>query len=77
MLDVYLSIMSNRTNGVMKVMALFSAIFMPLTVITGIFGMNFKDFPELEWKYGFQGTVTLMVVLAIGMVLFFRRKNWL
>ena len=77
MLDVYLSIMSNRTNGVMKVMALFSAIFMPLTVITGIFVMNFKDFPELEWKYGFQGTVTLMVVLAIGMVLFFRRKHWL
>ncbi len=77
MLDVYLSIMSNRTNGVMKVMALFSAIFMPLTVITGIFGMNFKDFPELEWRYGFQGTVVLMVVLAIGMVLFFRRKQWL
>ena len=77
MLDVYLSIMSNRTNGVMKVMALFSAIFMPLTVITGIFGMNFKDFPELEWRYGFQGTVILMVVLAVGMIIFFRRKNWL
>ncbi len=77
MLDVYLSIMSNRANGVMKVLALFSAIFMPLTFITGIFGMNFKDFPELEWKYGFQGTVILMVVLAIAMLIFFRRKKWL
>ena len=77
MLDVYLSIMSNRSNGVMKVVALFSAIFMPLTFITGIFGMNFKDFPELEWKYGFQGTVILMVVLAIVMLMFFRRRRWL
>jgi magnesium transporter len=77
MLDVYLSIMSNRTNGVMKVLALFSAIFMPLTFITGIFGMNFKDFPELEWKYGFQGTVILMVVMAVGMIIFFRRRRWL
>ncbi len=77
MLDVYLSIMSNRTSGVMKVMALFSAIFMPLTVITGVFGMNFKNFPELEWKYGFQGTVILMLVLAISMIVLFRRKKWL
>ena len=77
MLDVYLSIMSNRTNGVMKVLALFSAIFMPLTFITGIFGMNFKDFPELEWRYGFQGTVILMLVLSVGMIIFFRRKKWL
>ena len=77
MLDIYLSIMSNRTNGVMKVLALFSAIFMPLTFITGIFGMNFKNFPELEWKYGFQGTLILMAILAAGLILFFRRRKWL
>ena len=77
MLDVYMSSMSNRTNGVMKVLALFSAIFMPLTFITGIFGMNFKDFPELEWKYGFQGSLIMMVMLAIGMVCFFKWRKWL
>ena len=77
MLDVYMSSMSNRTNGVMKVLALFSAIFMPLTFITGIFGMNFKDFPELEWKYGFQGSLIMMVMLVIGMVSFFKWRKWL
>lgn len=76
-LEVYMSIMSNRTNGVMKVLALFSAIFMPLTFITGIFGMNFKNFPELDWTYGFQGTVVLMVVLGVAMLVFFRLKRWL
>jgi magnesium transporter len=76
-LEVYLSTISNRTNGVMKVLALFSAIFMPLTFITGIFGMNFKNFPELDWKYGFQGTVVIMVVLGAGMLWFFKRRKWL
>ncbi len=76
-LDVYLSNISNRTNGIMKVLALFSAIFMPLTFITGIFGMNFKNFPELDWKYGFQATIAIMFVLGVGMLWFFWRKKWL
>jgi magnesium transporter len=76
-LEVYMSNINNRTNGVMKVLALFSAIFMPLTFITGIFGMNFKNFPELDWRYGFQGTIMLMVVLGVGMIVFFKLKRWL
>jgi len=77
MQDVYLSSISNRTNEIMKVLTLFSSIFLPLTFITGIFGMNFHNFPELEWHYGLQGTAVLMALLGVGMYLFFRRKKWL
>jgi len=77
MQDVYLSSISNRTNEIMKVLTLFSSIFLPLTFITGIFGMNFHNFPELEWHYGLQGTVGMMGVMGVSMYLFFRRKKWL
>jgi magnesium transporter len=77
MQDVYMSTISNRTNGVMKVLTLFSAIFMPLTFITGIFGMNFKHFPELDWYYGFPVTVALMLLLGLAMFWYFKRKKWL
>lgn len=75
--DVYLSSVGNRTNAVMKVLALFSSVFMPLTFVTGIFGMNFKYFPELEWKYGFVGVMVFMVVMAVAMLWFFRKRRWL
>ncbi|TCV82872.1 magnesium/cobalt transporter CorA [Sulfurirhabdus autotrophica] len=77
MQDVYLSSISNRTNDIMKVLTLFSSIFLPLTFITGIFGMNFHNFPELEWRYGLQITFALMVLLGVGMYLYFRLKKWL
>lgn len=77
MLDSYYATLTNRTNAVLKVLALFSAIFMPLTFITGIFGMNFVYFPELEWRYGFQGSLILMAVVIAIMVGFFRWKKWL
>lgn len=77
MLDSYYSTMTTRTNSVMKVLTLFSAIFMPLTFIAGIFGMNFKHFPELDWRYGFQGTLALMVIVIIAMVGIFKWKKWL
>jgi len=76
-LDTYLSTMSNRTNIVMKVLAVFSAVFMPLTFITGIFGMNFHNMPPLEWSWGFSGTLIGMAVLGVLMVVFFRRKGWI
>lgn len=76
-LDTYLSTVSNRTNTVMKVLAVFSAVFMPLTFITGIFGMNFRDMPPLEWSWGFAGTLIGMGAIGVLMVLFFRRKRWL
>ncbi|MFO1318981.1 MAG: magnesium/cobalt transporter CorA [Burkholderiales bacterium] len=76
-LATYLSTIGNRTNAVMKVLAVFSAVFMPLTFITGIFGMNFHHMPPLEWSWGFTGT--LMAMLAIGVILaiFFIRKRWI
>jgi magnesium transporter len=77
MQDVYLSSISNRTNEVMKVLTLFSSIFLPLTFITGLFGMNFHNFPELDWQYGFQGTVVLMLILGAAMLVYFKRKKWI
>ena len=77
MLDSYYSTITTRTNSVVKVLTLFSAIFMPLTFITGLFGMNFRNFPELEWHYGFQGSLILMVVVIISMVAIFKWKKWL
>ncbi len=76
-LDTYLSTVSNRTNTVMKVLAVFSAVFMPLTFITGIFGMNFHVMPPLDWPGGFTGTLVMMALLGILMVVFFKRKGWL
>lgn len=77
MQDVYLSSISNRTNEIMKVLTLFSSIFLPLTFIVGVFGMNFRNFPELNWPYGLQGTLLLMVLIGVGMYLFFKRKKWI
>ncbi len=77
MLDSYYSTITTRTNSVVKVLTLFSAIFMPLMFITGIFGMNFRNFPELEWHYGFQGSLILMVVVTVIMVAIFKWKKWL
>jgi magnesium transporter len=77
MLDSYYSTITTRTNSVMKVLTLFSAIFMPLTFITGIFGMNFRNFPELDWHYGFQGSLVLMGVAIVVMIAIFKWKRWL
>ncbi|BBO99372.1 magnesium/cobalt transporter CorA [Sulfuriferula nivalis] len=77
MQDVYLSTISNRTNEIMKVLTLFSSIFLPLTFIVGIFGMNFRNFPELDWPHGLQGTLLLMLVTGVGMYLFFKYKKWI
>lgn len=76
-LDTYLSTVGNRTNTVMKVLAVFSAVFMPLTFITGIFGMNFHHMPPLDWPWGFPGTLIAMGILGVLMVLFFKRMRWL
>lgn len=76
-LDTYLSTVSNRTNTVMKVLAVFSAVFMPLTFVTGIFGMNFRDMPPLEWSWGFSGTLIAMGAIGVLMVIFFKSKRWL
>lgn len=77
MLDLYLSSISNRTNEVMKFLTVIGTIFMPLTFLVGVYGMNFKHFPELEWKNGYFVLWGVMVAMALLMVAYFRKKRWL
>lgn len=77
MLDLYLSSISNRTNEVMKFLTVIGTIFMPLTFLVGVYGMNFKHFPELEWHNGYFILWGLMIAVALLMVAYFRKKNWL
>jgi magnesium transporter len=77
MLDMYLSSVSNRLNEVMKVLTAISLIFMPLTFIVGVYGMNFKYMPELEWRYGYFLTLFVMLGIGVFMFFYFKRKKWL
>jgi len=82
MLDIYLSSVSNRMNEIMKVLTLFAAIFIPLTFIAGIYGMNFNpsagplNMPELNWTYGYPFALTLMAVIGTGLFFYFKSKKW-
>jgi magnesium transporter len=77
MLDIYLSSVSNRMNQIMKVLTIIATIFMPLTFIAGIYGMNFKYMPELGWKWGYPLVLILMLLIGVNMIIYFRRKKWL
>jgi len=77
MLDIYLSSISNRMNEVMKVLTIIATIFIPLTFIAGIYGMNFRFMPELEWRWGYFAVLALMLGIGVWMVFYFRRKKWL
>ena len=83
MFDTYLSSVSNKMNEVMKVLTIIATIFIPLTFIAGIYGMNFNpgvspwNMPELNWKYGYVVAVGVMVILALVMIFYFKRKKWL
>ncbi len=77
MLDIYLSGVSNRLNEVMKVLTIIGTIFIPLTFITGLYGMNFRFMPELEHPIGYPAVLALMLILSIIMLFYFRRKKWL
>ncbi len=76
-LDVYLSSISNRMNEVMKVLTIIATIFIPLTFLAGVYGMNFRYMPELEWHQGYFAVLFLMVIIFIVMVIYFRKKKWL
>jgi magnesium transporter len=76
-LDIYNSMISNRANEIMKVLTVFAAIFIPLTFIAGIYGMNFKKIPELEMDYGYLYFWILILLVAFGLVIYFRKKKWL
>ena len=77
MLDMYLSSVSNRLNEVMKVLTAISLIFMPLTFIVGVYGMNFKYMPELEWRHGYFFALFAMFGIGVSLFLYFKRKKWL
>ena len=77
MLDIYLSTISNKMNEVMKVLTIIATIFIPLTFIAGIYGMNFLYMPELGWHWGYPVVWIVMVTVALSMLFYFRRKKWL
>jgi magnesium transporter len=77
LLDIYLSSISNRMNEVMKVLTIIATIFIPLTFIAGIYGMNFKYMPELNIAWAYPATLGVMAVIGLMMIFYFRKKNWL
>jgi len=77
MIDTYLSSMSNRMNEVMKVLTMIATLFIPLTFIAGVYGMNFKHMPELDWQWSYPVVLIVMVAVTALMLLYFRRKDWI
>ncbi len=77
MLDIYLSSISNRLNAVMKVLTIIATIFMPLTFLAGVYGMNFKYMPELEWRWGYPSVLLIMFAIGGFMLIYFKKKKWL
>jgi len=75
--DTYLSVLSQRTNEIMRVLTVFSAIVLPLSLVAGIYGMNFDNMPELHSRWGYFAVLAAMAALAGGMILWFRRRGWL
>ena len=76
-LDIYLSSISNRMNEVMKVLTVFATIFIPLTFITGIYGMNFEFMPELKWKWAYPSLWFAFLVITVFLLVYFKKKKWL
>ncbi|HOD35859.1 MAG TPA: magnesium/cobalt transporter CorA [Syntrophales bacterium] len=77
MLDIYLSSISNRLNEVMKVLTIIATIFIPLTFIAGVYGMNFEFLPEVKWRYGYAFAWAIMITVAAIMIYYFRKKKWI
>ncbi|WP_027408324.1 magnesium/cobalt transporter CorA [Anoxybacteroides tepidamans] len=74
--DSYLSLNSNRMNTIMMTLTVITTIFMPLTFIAGVYGMNFEYMPELHWKYGYFAVIVVMALIAIAMFFWFKKKGW-
>jgi magnesium transporter len=76
LLDLYLSSISHRMNEVMQVLTIMASMFIPLTFLAGIYGMNFEHMPELQLAWGYPGLLLVMLACAVGMVIYFKRKKW-
>jgi len=77
MIDIYLSSLSMKLNEVMKYLTIIATIFMPLTFIVGIYGMNFKYMPEIGWRFGYPMVMSVILIVGVSMLIYFRRKKWL
>jgi len=77
LMDMYMTTISNKMNEVMKVLTIMASIFIPLTFMAGIYGMNFENMPELQWEYSYFVLWGLMIMVFLGMILYFKRKKWL
>ena len=76
-LNTYNSIVGNKMNQVMKVLTIFASLFIPLTFFAGIYGMNFENIPELKYKYGYYYFWGFIMIIALGLLYYFKRKKWL
>ena len=77
LMDMYMTSISNKMNEVMKVLTIMATIFIPLTFIAGIYGMNFDNIPELHYQYSYYILWGVMIVIFLGMLYYFKRKKWL
>ena len=77
MIDIYLSGLSYKMNEIMKVLTLIATIFIPLTFVVGLYGMNFKYMPEIEWEYGYYAVLVVMAVMVAVMLTYYRKKKWI
>lgn len=77
LLNLHLSYESHKTNEVIRVLTIFSVFFLPLTFIAGIYGMNFDFMPELDWSFGYPSALILMLFIAVGIFLWFKKRSWL
>jgi magnesium transporter len=77
LMDIYLSSVSNKMNEVMKVLTIIATIFIPLTFLAGVYGMNFHYMPELSWKWAYPVILSVMFIIGTGMYFFFKKKKWL
>jgi magnesium transporter len=77
LLNLYISLASQKTNDVMRILTVFSAFFLPLTFIVGVYGMNFHYMPELDAKWGYPGVIILMGLVTFLIFQWFKRKSWL
>lgn len=77
LVDLYLTGISNKMNEIMKVLTIIATIFIPITFIAGVYGMNFKHMPELEWSWGYGLVWAVMIAVMLAMVIYFKKKKWL
>ncbi len=76
-LEIYYSSVSTKTNETIKVLTIFTVLFIPPTFLVGLWGMNFRFMPELDWKYGYLAAWGIMLVVVLGLIVFFRKKKWI